>query len=85
MSEIDESEALEAVAILKQKVNYLNLIVIIIVAIAGPALTWLLATSILAPIKIIVQAVNHLSDGEGDLTQIISAQKMTKLVSLEHN
>ena len=69
MSEIDKAEAFAPVSQLRSDIMAVATIITTITLIAGPLVGWLLARSILSPIKKLVLATQDLAEGEGDLTQ----------------
>ncbi|WP_445776210.1 methyl-accepting chemotaxis protein [Shewanella sp.] len=67
LSEIDEEEALRLVTLLEQKM-LMSLIVLSIAAlIIGSFAGWVLATTITSPLRTMLDTVNQLSSGKGDL------------------
>ena len=67
LSEIDEEEALRLVTLLEQK-TLMSLIVLSIAAlIIGSFAGWVLATTITSPLRTMLDTVNQLSSGKGDL------------------
>ncbi len=85
MSEIDEAEAFASVTTLQQNVNYLTLFVIMFAAIVGVILSWLLARTILSPVKDILTAVSDLAAGEGNLTKRIAIKGNDEIAELSVN
>lgn len=74
MSEIDEAEAFAPVTKLRNSIVATGTVVLILAVILGLVAAWLLATTIVQPIKKIVAAVHNLASGEGDLTQRIEIE-----------
>jgi methyl-accepting chemotaxis protein len=68
MSEIDETEAFAPIENIKQAIIQAILIALLAVFIIGPALGWLLASTVIRPIKKLTQTIHSMADGEGDLT-----------------
>lgn len=69
MSEIDKEEAFLPIVALDKKVKGLTTIIVVIAIIFGPIAAWLLALSILSPVKKIAESIQDLAKGEGDLTK----------------
>jgi methyl-accepting chemotaxis protein len=84
MSEIDEAEAFAPVDSLRKKVMAMISLIVVLALVAGPMAAWLLGLSILNPVKKIIDAIHDLANGEGDLTQRISADSRSELGELSH-
>jgi|GEM_PF-1096431 len=82
MSEIHEAEAFAPVGELRSDIMAVATIITTITLIAGPLVGWLLALSILSPIKKLVAATQNLADGEGDLTQRMDSSGRDEVAEL---
>jgi methyl-accepting chemotaxis protein len=69
VSEIDKEEAFLPIVELKKTVKDLTITVVVVSVILGLIAAWLLALTILSPIKKITLSVEGLAKGEGDLTK----------------
>ncbi len=82
MSEIDEAEAFAPAEELRKKIMAMISIIVVMALFCGPLIAWLLAITILTPIKKMINAVHDLANGEGDLTQRIEADNSCELGEL---
>ena len=69
MSEIDEAEAFAPVLTIKNAITQTTFIILLVALATGPLLGWLLASTVVRPIKKFTQTIHSMADGEGDLTQ----------------
>ncbi len=84
MSEIDEAEALSPARSLQNSI-FISGIAIILIAIAASAMCgWTMATYISRPIKSTVEALQNISEGEGDLTLRLNDKRSDELGDLGH-
>ena len=82
MSEIDEAEAFAPVQSLSQSIQKTTLYILSLALITGPLLGWLLAQTVVTPIKKLVDTIHNMADGEGDLTQRVENNGKTELDEL---
>jgi methyl-accepting chemotaxis protein len=82
MSEIDESEAFAPVTRIKDSITKTTLIILLLALATGPLLGWLLAASVVRPIKKLTQTIHSMADGEGDLTQRLDDKGNSELHEL---
>ncbi|SJL82442.1 methyl-accepting chemotaxis protein [Vibrio palustris] len=67
MSEIDESEALHTLELVKEKTLKILILMIIASTVISGLVSWLLARRITKPLDVLLHTVNSLSSGQGDL------------------
>jgi methyl-accepting chemotaxis protein len=84
MSEIDEAEAFAPVDITKKSITHATLIILVIALVTGPFLGWLLASTVVRPIKKLTETIHCMADGEGDLTQRLDEKGNSELHELAH-
>lgn len=84
MSEIDETEAFTPVVALKSKITNTVIMIFLFMLATGPLLAWLLASTIVKPIKKLTETIHGMADGEGDLTQRIEVKGNSELDELAH-
>ena len=82
MSEIDETEAFAPVENIKSAITQTTLIILLIALATGPLLGWLLASTVVGPIKKFTQTIHLMADGEGDLTQRLDDKGTSELHEL---
>lgn len=84
MSEIDEEEAFTPVVALKSKITNTVIVIFLFALATGPLLAWLLAKTVIKPIKKLTKTIHGMADGEGDLTQRIEIKGNSELDELAH-
>lgn len=84
MSEIDKEEAFAPSVELAKTVKGQATVIFIVAIILGPLVAWLLALSILKPLKRIAESIKDLADGEGDLTQRMDDSGNDEISELSH-
>jgi methyl-accepting chemotaxis protein len=82
MSEIGEEEALTPVEHLRDAINQTVIVIFLFALATGPFLGWLLASTVVNPIKKLTHTIHSMADGEGDLTQRIEIKGDTELDEL---
>ncbi|MFT7388965.1 MAG: methyl-accepting chemotaxis protein [Candidatus Endobugula sp.] len=82
ISEIDEAEALAPIKKIEQTLTQATIIILIIALITGSALGWLLASSVVRPLKKLTHTIHSMADGKGDLTQRLDEKGNTELHEL---
>ncbi|MGS2718459.1 methyl-accepting chemotaxis protein [Eionea flava] len=82
MSEIDEAEAFAPVAKTQAAITQATLIILGFALLTGPLLGWLLALTVVRPIKKLTQTIHYMADGEGDLTQRLDENGNSELHEL---
>jgi methyl-accepting chemotaxis protein len=82
MSNIDEAEAFAPIENAKQAITQAMLIILLITIVSGPLLGWLLASSVVRPIKKLTKTIHSMADGEGDLTQRLDENGSSELHEL---
>lgn len=85
LSEIDEEEAFAPVKNLQDHVLSITGYIAVFALTAGPLLAWLLAVSILNPVKKINEAMKNLAGGEGDLTVRLDASGKNEVSEVAEN
>ena len=82
MSEIDEAEAFAPVAHIKSAITKTTLAILLVALATGPLLGWLLASTVVRPIKKLTNTIHSMADGEGDLTQRLDDKGNSELHEL---
>ncbi len=82
MSEIHKDEAFSPVTHLQNSIFKTVLLISLVALIAGPLLGWLLASTVVRPIKKLTATIHCMADGEGDLTQRINIKGNSELDEL---
>lgn len=82
MSEIDEAEAFTPIQNIKDAITQTIIIILVVSLTLGPLLGWLLASSVVNPIKKLTKTIHAMADGEGDLTQRLDVNENNELGEL---
>ena len=82
MSEIEEEEAFTPVEHLTDSITKTVLIILLFALVIGPLLGWLLASTVIKPIKNLTAIIHSMAEGEGDLTQRIEVKGNSELDEL---
>lgn len=85
MSEIDEAEAFAPIAALKRSVIQTTAIVCVLALGAGAFLSAMLAGVLTAPIRKVINMVQNIARGEGDLTQRLAEKGAPEMAELSRN
>jgi methyl-accepting chemotaxis protein len=82
VSEMKKKEAFSSIQLLQNSINRTTLIILAFALTAGPLLGWLLARTVVVPIKKLTQTIHSMADGEGDLTQRLDESGNSELHEL---
>jgi len=82
MSEIHKDEAFTPIVLLQDSIFKTVLFISLAALIAGPLFGWLLASTVVRPIKNLTATIHNMADGEGDLTQRVNVKGNTELDEL---
>jgi methyl-accepting chemotaxis protein len=82
MSEIDAEEAFAPVEAIKTSILKTAFFIFCLALISGPLLGWLLASTVIKPIKKLTATIHLMADGEGDLTQRVEVTGNSELDEL---
>lgn len=82
MSEITEEEAFTPVTVLRESITHTVIVIFLFALAIGPFLGWLLASTVVKPIKKLTETIHNMANGEGDLTLRVNADGNSELDEL---